>query len=60
MKSSVKALGAIAAFVGSALSKEVPVDADLAAELYDSGVRHEQIMMLKEVIEASCYFMACR
>ncbi|KAI9159082.1 hypothetical protein HJFPF1_07090 [Paramyrothecium foliicola] len=50
MRASIKTLGAIAAIVGSALSKELPVDAELAAELYDSGVRHEQIMLLKEQI----------
>jgi choice-of-anchor B domain-containing protein len=47
---SATAISAIAALVGSALSKEMPVDAERAAELYDSGVRHEQIMMLKEQV----------
>lgn len=40
---------AVAAAFGTALAKEVAPNAELAAELYDSGVRHEQIMALKEV-----------
>lgn len=40
---------AVAAALGTVLAKEVAPNAELAAELYDSGVRHEQIMALKEV-----------
>lgn len=53
MKSSPTAWVAIAALVTSAFSKEIAPDAELAAELYDSGIRHEEIMMLKEVSKAS-------
>jgi hypothetical protein len=46
---------AVAAAFGTALAKEVAPNAELAAELYDSGVRHEQNMELKEVlITISC------
>lgn len=39
---------AVAAALGSlAAAKELPVNLELKAELYDSGVRHEQIMALK-------------
>ncbi|KFA70787.1 hypothetical protein S40288_09552 [Stachybotrys chartarum IBT 40288] len=48
MKTSTKTWIGLSALFGNALAREMPVDAELAAELYDSGLRHEQIMSLKE------------
>ncbi|KAK0702457.1 hypothetical protein B0T21DRAFT_342514 [Apiosordaria backusii] len=42
-----KTLAVTAVFAAIAAAKELPVNLELKAELYDSGVRHEQIMALK-------------
>ncbi|KAI0196469.1 hypothetical protein F4808DRAFT_439750 [Astrocystis sublimbata] len=47
MKSSINA-AAIAAFVNLALAKEMPVDEELSRTVYQSGLRHEEIMNHKE------------
>ncbi|KAI2631056.1 hypothetical protein GGR54DRAFT_635659 [Hypoxylon sp. NC1633] len=52
MKYSLNAV-ALAALSSLALAKEMPPDEKLAAELYDSGVRHETIMATKEAYWAS-------
>jgi hypothetical protein len=50
MKSSPSVWTAVASFVAGALAnKEIAVDAERAAELYDNGARHEHIMQLKAV-----------
>jgi hypothetical protein len=50
MKSSPSMWSAVASLVAGALAnKEIPVDAERAAELYDNGARHEHIMQLKAV-----------
>ncbi|KAK3689700.1 hypothetical protein B0T22DRAFT_423075 [Podospora appendiculata] len=43
-------IAAAAALCAFASAKEMAVNMELKAELYDSGVRHEQIMALKEQI----------
>ncbi len=48
MKSSTAIL-ALAALFSSASAKEIAANAELKAQLYDSGVRHEQILKLKNV-----------
>jgi hypothetical protein len=48
MKNVVKA-AAIAAFANLALAKEMVPDAELGRTLYDSGIRHMEIMNHKEV-----------
>lgn len=42
-------LGSLAVLAASAVGKEIEPNADLAAELYDSGVIHEQIIASKKV-----------
>lgn len=44
-----KTLAVMAIFAAIAAAKELPVNLELKAELYDSGIRHEQIMALKNV-----------
>lgn len=48
MKSAVNA-AAIAAFASLALAKEMPVDEELSRTVYQSGLRHMEIMNHKEV-----------
>lgn len=43
----------VAAVVPLVCTKEMPVDMQLQAELYDSGVRHGEIIALKEVRDFS-------
>ena len=42
---------AVAVLASTSLAKEMAVNMELKAELYDSGVRHEQIMAMKYVCE---------
>ena len=45
-----RALLAVSALLPSvSMAKEMAVDMELKAELFDSGVRHEQIMAMKNV-----------
>ncbi|KAL7626161.1 hypothetical protein AAE478_002931 [Parahypoxylon ruwenzoriense] len=46
MKSALNAI-AVAALSSCALGKEMPPDEQLAAEIFDSGIRHEHIMSTK-------------
>ncbi|CAH0047663.1 unnamed protein product [Clonostachys solani] len=53
MKSSPSVWSAVASLVAGALAnKEIAVDAERAAELYDNGARHEHIMQLKAKVWA--------
>lgn len=46
---------AVCSMTGVVSAKEVPVNMKLKAELYDSGIRHEQIMALKNVSPQSSF-----
>lgn len=46
---------AVCSLTGMVSAKELPVNMKLKAELYDSGIRHEQIMALKNVSNRNSY-----
>ncbi len=49
MKNRAAIAALVAALSAITSAKELPVDLVLKAQLYDNGVRHEQIMQLKNV-----------
>ena len=48
----MKYAASLLALAATALAKEIPKDPKRAAELYDSGLMHEQIMSRKELFWA--------